>query len=94
MKKYAAALGILIGTAVCAPIAIAIGHPAVVGVGSLVGLIIGYVISQSDKRADGTAPTPDRGLEDRLQQLEDLRSKSLISGEEYERKRQEILSDL
>lgn len=60
---------------------------------------IGPEISIEDEEAggqDGTAPssTPRPSAEARLKQLEDLRDKRLITANEFEEKRKEILKEL
>lgn len=93
-RPYAAAWGTLIGTVTGIPIAIAT-DATVIPVLSLSGLLIGFVISQRDK-----APSSEQALprvtknEKRLRELEELRARSLISREEYEAKRNEIISHL
>ena len=91
-RPYAPAWGILIGTAAGVPVGLAT-DPLIITVFSLVGLVIGYVISQGGKAQveDKSAPGD---VESKLSQLEDLRSKSLVTEEEFQRKRAEIISRL
>lgn len=95
-RPYAPAWGILIGTEVGVLIDLATqGSGTVTGTVALLGLIIGTVIyyegksSAKDKLASGSDAS-----QSRLRKLERLRSKSLISDDEYELKRKEIHSDL
>jgi hypothetical protein len=69
--------------------------PAVNSISGVTGLIIGYVILLQYERLGGDEER-DRGdgATARLHQLEDLRSQSLITEEEYQNKRREILSNL
>lgn len=54
----------------------------------LCGLVAGFADAQPSPSA-----TPAGSVEERLRQLEELRSKGLVTEEEYERKRAEILRD-
>jgi hypothetical protein len=56
------------------------------------GLAVHFV-EQKSSEPQRTAP-PDRRLEDRLKELKDLREKGLISAEEYNKKRQELIQGL
>jgi hypothetical protein len=96
MRRYAAAIGILLGTAIGLAIGVPLKAPWLGGVFSLVGLIIGYVISQG-AQPSGEQPIsskPDRATADRLRELEKLRDESLITDEEYQERRKGILDDL
>lgn len=84
----------LAGTVVGIPVGLAT-HAAVIGVLAVLGLLIGTVIAYAGKNSSINGPkSHDESRESRLRELEDLRSQSLISEEEYESKRKEILSDL
>lgn len=83
---------ILLGTAIGVPIAVAVRNPAVVAMCALSGLLIGYIVSQWAKDAQKRERAPGHEVKARLLQLKELHDQSLISAEEYERKRQEILS--
>lgn len=85
-RPYAAAWGILIGLITGIPLALMFDS-TVIPTLTLAGLLIGYVLSQQ-----GGRPADD--AESRLQKLEDLRSQSLITDDEYQNKRREILSKL
>jgi hypothetical protein len=96
MRKYGAAWGIGIGWIVGALIGIpldAVVHLATTF--SLVGLIIGYVLSQQQETATGPSATaPKQSTSERLKDVEKLRSESLITEEEYQAKRKQILGEL
>lgn len=95
-RSYAPAWGILIGAFAGFPIDLATqSHGTLTGVLSMLGLIIGTVIHYED-RVSGKKKLESSGKsrESRLRELQDLRSKSLISEDEYDRKRKEILADL
>jgi len=94
VKKYAAAIGIVLGTVIGAAIGLPLGEPLLISVGTLVGLIIGYVLSQETKTAEQRPGGEMRDSAERLKQLEELRSKSLIADDEYQRKREEIIARL
>jgi len=95
-RPYAPAWGILIGGVLIGiPLSIVSGNFALSGVGSLTGLVIGMVISYGGKektKSPTSSPSPD--IEQRMEELEKLKSKSLISDDEYEAKRKEILGQL
>lgn len=93
-RPYAPAWGLLAGTAVGVPIGLAT-HASVVPLLGLAGLLIGSVIMYEGKLSSKhKAEVDDESRESRLRELEDLRSKSLITHDEYDRKRNEILSGL
>jgi len=60
----------------------------------MLGLLIGTVVYYQGKSSAWDEDQSIDGAESRLRELERLRFKSLISDEEYEFKRKEILSDL
>jgi hypothetical protein len=93
-RPYAPAWCMLAGTAVGVPIGLAT-HASVIGVLGVLGLLIGTVIAHEGKRSsDHKGESGSNSRESRLRELEDLRSKSLISDDKYDHKRKEILSDL
>ena len=96
MKKYAAAWGIIIGWVIGALIGIPLNAVAQLSsIFSLVGLIIGYVLSQRRTTGDGPLGTePKPSTSERLKHVEKLRSDSLITEEEYRAKRNQILDDV
>jgi len=96
MRRYAAAWGILIGAAIGTAIGLPLHASAELSVTfSLVGLIIGHVVSQRPRRVTGpseAALRPDAA--ERLKELDRLRSGSLITEEEYQTKRKQILNEI
>jgi len=96
MRRYAAAWGIIIGFALGALVGIPLHAVAELGMTfSLVGLIVGYVVSKKQKAASGPDATPPKQTtSERLQNVEKLRSESLITEEEYKAKRKQILDEV
>lgn len=96
MKRYAAASGIIIGWAIGAVIGIPLHAVVELGVTfSLVGLIVGYVLSQQPgNKSHLSEPLSKPAASERLAQLDLLRSKSQISEAEYQAKRKQILDEV
>lgn len=97
-RPYAPAWGILIGTAVGVAIDFAVpssGPGLIIGVLSLTGLLIGYVISQSEKKHGmHDKSIAANNIEARLRTIDELRSRNVLTADEYQRKREEIVSQL
>lgn len=95
MRRYAAAWGIIIGSTIGTLVGIPLHAAAELGTTfSLVGLIVGYVVSKKEKTAFGPdATAPKQTTSERLQNVERLRSESLITEEEYKAKRKQILDE-
>lgn len=92
---YAPAWGGIVGTVIGVPIGLAAHALWIVGILATLGLLIGYGISQIGRRSKKPGePREDAGVEARLRRLEDLRTRSVISEEEYRRKREAMLSEL
>jgi uncharacterized membrane protein YfcA len=95
MRRYAAAWGIIIGGAIGAVIGIPLHASAELLITfSLVGLIVGYVLSHQGKAGAPTDAAVKPDTADRLKELDRLRSESLIAEEEYQAKRRQILDEI
>ena len=96
MRRYAAAWGIIIGWAVGAVIGIPLQAVVELGVTfSLVGLIVGHVLSREQRTMAGPPEAAQKpSTAERLKDLERARSESLITEEEYQAKRKQILDEV
>jgi hypothetical protein len=96
MRRYAAAWGIIIGWTIGTAIGIPLHAAAELGITFLlVGLIVGYVISQQQGKVAGPPEAmPKPSTSERLKHLDRLRSESLVTEEEYQMKRKQILDDV
>ena len=83
----------LIGTAIGVPVGIAT-HASIIGLIAVVGLLIGFVVSQGGKNSPKQPSTQNEICEQRLKRLDELHEKPLISDEEYAESRKDIISSL